>query len=104
MSDRGIKKWAAYRALIEQDSAVVQMHEDRKKIERPVLSEDKIEEINEYLTNYEGQLCEISIYKNREIKTINCHIYKIDPVDKYLLVDDRKRIYLKDLIGIKNID
>lgn len=103
MSDRGIKKWAAYRALIEQDSAVNNMRDDRKKIERPILSEDQMEEINNYLINYDGQLCEISIYKNGEIRKIECHIFKIDPVDKVLIIEDRKRICLKDLVGIKNI-
>lgn len=104
MSDRGIKKWAAYKALIEQDAAVINMRDNRNKIERPILSEDQMEEINEYLISYQGQLCEISIFKRGEIQKIEAHIYKIDPVEKVLIIEDRKRISLRDLIGIKDIE
>ena len=55
MSDRGMKKWAPYKSLVEQEKYLKKAHDDNEKIERPILSSDEMEEINEKLVNYSNE-------------------------------------------------
>jgi len=104
MSDRGMKKWAPYKSLIEQDPALLEMEHKRKKVDRPIVSEDVAEEINEILTNYNGETLLIKIYKNGYISEVETTIAKIDPVERRLILPDRKNIYLKDIVGLSKIN
>lgn len=103
MSDRGIKKWAPYKSLIEQDPAIIEMQRKRNKVEKPLISSEVAEEINEILTNYHGETLIIKIYKNGEISEVETVISKIDPYERCLILPDRHRIYLKDVIGLSKI-
>lgn len=104
MSDRGMKKWAPYKSLIEQDPAIMQMRKERNKVDRPIISNEVAEEINEILTNYHGEMLRIKVYKNGEINYIETTLSKIDPYDRRLVTPERKSIYLKDVVGISKIE
>ena len=45
MSDRGMKKFAPYASLIEQNDYLERMRYEKNKIEKPKLSSEKAEEI-----------------------------------------------------------
>ena len=47
MSGRGIKAWAPYKSLKEQWSTLDDVHEQEQKVEKPTISSDEAEEINE---------------------------------------------------------
>ena len=47
MSERGMKKWAPYKSLIEQEKYLKKAHQDNEVIARPVISSDEAEEKNE---------------------------------------------------------
>ena len=104
MSDRGIKKWAPYKSLIEQDPAIIEMQRKRNKVDKPIISNEIAEEINEILTNYHGETLRIKIYKNGEIQFVETTLARIDPYERKLITPERKSIYLKDVIGIARID
>ena len=104
MSDRGMKKWAPYKSLIEQDPAIMQMQRQRGKVERPIISNEVAEEINEILTHYHGEMLRIKIYKNGEIRYVETTLAKIDPYEKRLVLPDRTSIYLKDVVGLSQLD
>ena len=97
MSDRGMKKWNAYKSLPEHDPAV------RSKVEKPKISSEEAEAINEILVNYEGEEVEISYYRKGEIIKISTTIKKIDPYNRVLLLNNGDKIYLKELVGLKRV-
>ena len=101
MSDRGMKKWAPYKSLNEQWSTLDRLHQDEEKVEKPKISNEVAEEINEILVNYHGQELEIYYYKNGYIKKEKSTIKKIDAFNRKLILDNQMIIYLKDLVGLR---
>ena len=101
MSDRGMKKWAPYKSLNEQWSTLDRLHQDEEKMEKPQISNEVAEEINEMLVNYHGQELEFYYYKNGYIKKEKSTIKKIDAFNRKLILDNNCIIYLKDLVGLK---
>ena len=101
MSDRGLKKWAPYKTLEDQWSTLDKLYKSEEKIEKPLISNEVAEEINEKLVNYHGQELEFYYYKNGRILKEKSTIKKIDAFNRKLILDNNFIIYLKDLIGLK---
>lgn len=104
MSDRGIKKWAPYKTLEEQDFTLKSHKEKEEKIEKPTISAEFAEEINEILVNYSGELLHIKYYKNGKILEINERIKRIDPYEKKLVLFSKRSIMITDIVFIERID
>ena len=103
MSERGMKKWAPYKSLNEQERYLNKLHKDNEKVEKPTISADEAEEINEILVNYNGEKLIVTFYKDYKIQSINSAIKKIDVVNKKIVLPDRKTIYFTELIGLKRV-
>ena len=103
MSERGMKKWAPYKSLNEQEHYLNKLHKDNEKVEKPKISSDVAEEINKILVNYHGEELVITFYKNERIQCINSIIKKIDAENKKIVLPDRKTIYFVELIGLERI-
>lgn len=101
MSDRGMKKWAPYKSLVEHDPALVEMRKNRTKIEKPRISSEEAEIINELLLHHEGRTLIATIYKNGELIDKEIIIKTVDPYEKKIITTSRSSIYLKDLIGLR---
>ena len=101
MSDRGMKKWAPYKSLNEQWSTLDNLYKNEDKVEKPQISNEVAEEINDILVNYHGQELEFYYYKNGYILKEKSTIKKIDAFNRKLLLNNQKIILLKDLVGIK---
>ncbi len=101
MSDRGMKKWAPYKTLQEQWTTLDELHQNEEKIEKPQISNEVAEEINEILVKYHGQELEFYYYKNGRILKEKSTIKKIDAFNRKLILDNKVIIYLKDLIGLR---
>ena len=101
MSDRGMKKWAPYKSLQEQWEVLDHLHEKEELIERPILSNEQAEEINDKLVNYDGQEYEFYYYKRGKILKEKSTIKKIDAFNKVIILNNKIIINIKDLIGIK---
>lgn len=101
MSDRGMKKWAPYKTLEEQWTTLDGLHNNEEKIEKPKISNEMAEEINDILVNYHGQELEIYYYKNGKILKEKSTIKKIDASNRKLILEIGVIVYLKDLVGIK---
>ena len=101
MSDRGMKKWAPYKSLIEHDPAINDMKKNREKISKPTISNEMAEEINEILQSYSGETLIITIYKNGELIKIETTLKKIDPNEHKLILPNRKSISLHDVVAIE---
>ena len=103
MSERGMKKWAPYKSLIEQEKYLKKAHDNNNKQVRPQISSDEAEMINEILVNYQGEELEITYWRNEKINTISSILVKIDIDNKKIVLPDRKTIYLKELIDLKRV-
>ena len=101
MSDRGMKKWAPYKTLEDQWSTLDKLYKSEEKVEKPLISNEVAEEINDKLVNYQGQEYEFYYYKNGKILKEKSIIKKIDAFNRNLLLTNGIKIFLRDLIGIK---
>ena len=101
MSDRGMKKWAPYKTLEDQWTTLDRLHASEEKVEKPKISNEVAEEINDKLVNYQEQEYEFFYYKNGRILKEKSTIKKIDAFNRKLILDNNIIIYLKDLIGIR---
>ena len=103
MSERGMKKWAPYKSLNEQENYLNKLHKDNEKVEKPRISSDAAEEINEILVNYQGEELVITFYRNNKIQSITSIIKKIDADNKKIVLPDRKTIYFNELVGLERV-
>ena len=100
MSDRGIKKWAPYKTLSEQDFSLKGHKEKEEKIEKPTISAEFAGEINEILVNYSGELLDIEYYKNGKIFKVTDRIKKIDPHERKLYLFSKKIVLINDIVSV----
>ena len=103
MSERGMKKWAPYKSLPEQEKYLRKLKEDQEKVSRPVMSSDEAEEINEILGNYAGEEILITYWRNDKINTVSSIFKKIDVDNKKIVLPDRKTIYFHELIKLERL-
>ena len=103
MSERGMKKWAPYKSLIEQEKYLNKAKQNSEKETRPQISSDEAELINEILVNYHGEELEILYWRNGKTCSISTILVKIDPENKKIVLPERRTIYFKELISLKRI-
>ena len=101
MSERGMKKWAPYKSLATQYDKLHEMREKKAKVEKPLISSDKAEEINEILTTYNGETLLFTIYENGKIVSFTDTISTIDVLNKKLILSSRKSILFKNILDIQ---
>ena len=101
MKDNTMKKWQPYASLIEQEVELKKMRVNREKVEKPILFDDKIQEINYILTNYHDQELTIQFFKDGYLYNATDKIKRIDVVDEsILLYSDNLKIKLSDITDI----
>ena len=103
MSERGMKKWAPYKSLVEQEKYLKKAQEDNQKVSRPTISSDEAEIINEILVNYQGEELIITYWRNEKINTVSSILKKIDIDNKKIVLPERKTIYFSELINLERI-
>ncbi|MFG0934907.1 MULTISPECIES: YolD-like family protein [Staphylococcus] len=90
--NRGMKKWLPMATIPEQYERLEQYIQDQNKIEKPLLSEDQIENINDTLTSkvIDNTLAKIQYFANGYIKSVQGIIHKVDTLDSvlYIYTDD----------------
>ena len=103
MSERGMKKWAPYKSLNEQEGYLKKLHSDNEKVEKPRISSDVAEEINEILVNYQGEEILITYWRNGKINTLSSVFKKIDVENKKIVLPERKTIYFAELVNLSKV-
>lgn len=101
MSDRGIKKWAPYQSLREFGEEIKNNKTRRKKVDKPIISSDIKNEINEVLVNYHNETLVITYFDNGEIKQVETKIKKIDCNNKSIKIDNNKIIKISNIIRLE---
>lgn len=102
---RQMIKWRPFSALIEQNEALHQLLEERKQINKPVLSEDMLEEMNYFLLQAKQFSWNVKIlyYENHSIVSYHGQITRIDSSNQSLYLKDNQKIhhlYLQEIVGI----
>ena len=103
MSERGMKKWAPYKSLNEQEDYLKKLHQKQEKAERPRISSDEAENINEILVNYHGEELLIEYWRNDKLYAVSSILSKIDPINKKIVLPLKKTIYFNELIRIERL-
>lgn len=89
MSDRGMKKWAPFKALKNQEALIKISTEKKTEIECPILSSDQIEKIVKYLNVLtEGQEFELTYYKDGHIHNIKTTFIRVDEHARKITTSD----------------
>ena len=102
MSDRGMKKWAPYKSLNEQWTTLDNIKDKEEQVaEKPKISNEQAEEINDLLVNYHGQEVTITYFRKGQLLKEKSTIHRIDAFEKKLILENRKIIYLKEVVDIK---
>lgn len=101
--ERGMKKWAPYKTLTDQYEKLYELRKEREKIEKPRISQEKADEINEILVNYQNEELKITYYKKGEIIKLISPIFKIDAFNKTLILVNGLRVEFKNLLDLERI-
>jgi|GEM_PF-317450 uncharacterized protein YkvS len=100
MSDRGMKKWAAYASLIEQKGTIVRMKQSKARIEKPHVSQDQAAIINANLLIAKGQVGLVVYFKDGIKITEKGIIKQINFDEKWLKINE-KTINFSSLLDIQ---
>lgn len=104
---RGMMKWAPFATMPQQFSNIAQMIENQNKVDKPVLSDDQLTELDMMLTLYMSQpsSCTIKLYEDGYIKEYECIVESVDHIERTVAVYDcdtrlRLTFELDHIIGI----
>lgn len=98
---RKMVKWAPFVSLKEQTIYLNYLKKEKLKVERPLLSEDEIGEINYILVNYHGEILQITYYDQGIVKETTTTIKKIDTINRKVVTADLV-INFDDLIRLED--
>lgn len=98
--NRGMKKWAPYKSLNEQADFINKMYYEKHKIERPKISSDVAQEINEILLTYNNEILQITYYDDGYIFKIESTIHRIDINNRRLYLDRTSYIGFENLLNL----
>lgn len=97
--DRGMMKYAPYQSLVEQSASLRKLRYNKNKKEKPVISNERAEEINTVLSSYSNEEVIIRFFEDGYLFYIEGKIEKIEPMYRFLKINDKK-IEFKNLIEI----
>ncbi|HCY7291278.1 TPA: YolD-like family protein [Staphylococcus aureus] len=103
---RGMKKWLPMATIPEQYERLEQYIQGQNKIEKPLLSEDQIENINDTLASkmIDNTLAKIQYFANGYIKSVQGIIHKVDTLDSVLYIYTDDVLMSVKLTDIYNIE
>lgn len=80
---RGMKKWLPFRSLKGQYEMIAKMKKERMQVERPILTEDEEEEVNEFLLHLRrGEKTKVTFYMDHELLTKEAVFHRIEKEDE----------------------
>lgn len=104
--NRKMIKWRPFKAIAEQEEALEKLLIEKNKIDKPILSEDTLEEMNyTFLKAKVHSLpIEIRYYERNDVFAYDGVIVRIDSSNRSLYLKDKQQIhhlYFDKIIGIK---
>ncbi|HAX03148.1 MAG: hypothetical protein A2Y45_06915 [Tenericutes bacterium GWC2_34_14] len=100
--DRGIIKWAPFDALVGYGAMIRELKLRLNRLDKPELSDDQYDEMNQKLMIANHQDIEISVtyYEDGYFKTTYGKIKKIDTISKMIILTPFARLSISDIIDI----
>ncbi|WMM14377.1 YolD-like family protein, partial [Staphylococcus saprophyticus] len=85
---RGIVKWAPFATIPEQHERLKEYIQDQNKIDKPILDDDQLNELNNTLIfkMYNDPSIELRYFENGYIKTKVGYIHKVDVYRETLIL------------------
>ncbi|HHU56573.1 MAG TPA: YolD-like family protein [Acholeplasmataceae bacterium] len=99
MQNKRKGKWQPFDALSGYKESLQQVENERKKIPKPILSEDMLEELNYKIQSVLNCDIVIKYYYRGYINSVEGRIKKIDTINRELYIDDKK-IKINNIIDI----
>ena len=101
MQDRKEIKWAPFNSVINGKYIINELNKKRNRAIKPVLSEDQIEVLNEFISESYTNHTKINlyVYKNYTINKLIGYINNINIQNKYLIFN-KTLIYFNQIIKI----
>lgn len=101
LRDRGMVKWAPYKSLPEQEDYLEKMEEEKNKVDKPLLSDDELIELDTKLSTYNrGDHISIEYYDYGFIKTIDDYLDYIDTINKRIVLKNRMSIPVSNVLSL----
>jgi len=103
MQDRSYIKWEPFNSIINDKKIIEEIKNKEKECDKPILSEDQIEILNEKIFEaYTNHIkIKLSIFKNRNIICLTGYINNINSNKKYVTFNN-SHIFLNQIINISN--
>lgn len=101
---RGMIKWKPFNTLLNNRD-INEVIMIRNKVEKPIIMEDRISEIDNLLkvAIKENKEIKVKYFDKGDLKYINGNIRNINTIEKYILINSI-RIYFKNLIKVDIIN
>lgn len=103
MKDRGMAKWMPYKSLSHQAEFLAAMSHERGKREKPLLSSEAAEAINDVLTHYGGEKVRVRYFEEGYLQECEGTLQEINSEFKFLRICD-KNISFPNLLGLQIVD
>lgn len=101
LRDRGMVKWAPYKSLPEQEDYLEKMEEEKNKVDKPLLSDDELIELDTKLSTYNrGDPISIEYYDYDFIKTVDDYLDYIDAINKRIVLKNRMSIPVSNVLSL----
>ena len=103
---RGMVKWQPFATIPEQYERIQQHIKNQNKVDKPILSDDQLNELNNTLIEklYLNPSCEIKYYSNGYIKEIKGDLQKLDSLENKLYINVEHTLIKIDLLNIVDIN
>ena len=100
MQDRSAIKWAPFNSVINSNSLINELAQEQNKQKHPILTEDKITEIEEYiLESFNSEtIIDIKYYKNYQFYRVSGYITKLDPINKKIILNNEISLDFSNII------
>lgn len=101
--ERGMKKWVAFQSITAQYDGIKKILHNQKKVPRPVIDEDKIENINRILVEAYNLKLEIAItyYSDGFYKKCNGRMKNISTVYRCVEFTNSHVIQYTDIVDVE---
>ena len=103
MNDRGMKKWLPFDSLTDTYNMKKELNKKKIKIEKPDLSEDQLESIEEKILEayFNKDIIKIHYYFNNNILIRQEKIKSIDNNKKQIILSDNTKILFKQITKVE---
>ena len=103
MSDRGMKKWLPFDSLTDTNKMKHEISKKKIKIEKPILSEDQLNLIEEKILEayFKKDVIKIYYYFKNNIIIRQEKIKSIDNIKKQIILSDNTKILFKQITNVE---